>query len=85
MPSPSAATSAFVSSRDAIAVTSQNCPSRIAGITFRTAMSATPRTPHRTFVVICTPPHVVARHPTKILVNHPARRRVSAPEISSWS
>src|SRR5262245_13030138 len=51
MPSAVAAASALARSRDAIATISVSDPRCIAGITFFTAMPATPSTPHRS---LCT-------------------------------
>src|SRR5437763_4719338 len=56
MPSARAASSAFSRLREAMAATSLHSPFCIAGITFRTAILATPRTPHRTLFRTEAPP-----------------------------
>src|SRR5271157_5221180 len=58
MPSFSAASRALARSREAIAAISETSPRCIAGITFSTAILATPRTPHLTL-----------RNPTPSLLN----------------
>src|SRR5215831_16803372 len=56
MPSCAAAFSALGSSRDAMAAISLHSPSCIAGITFFTAIPATPSTPHLTFCMLMLSP-----------------------------
>src|SRR3989442_2238768 len=61
MPSVRAASSAFSRLREAMAATSIHSAFWIAGITFRVAILATPRTPDRTLARAKAPPFAIAK------------------------